>query len=597
MEGGARVIALLLSSTLAAQQGAGQTAQPLTAQQMSANVSAAARRMADCALALDLNCYQAMLDPTRRPPARTWPDVDTDPREIRAMALQLNEPDFFRRVEMAEPWPPIALDGVIFSFVPTFSSYGVERLGLRVDLAAYLIGVSEDGGRSWRFVDVSRYPQTRPDAVDQLMPGYGDGPRPEVRPVYVEESPFETSPWLQTTGRRLGSADEGFVYDLKFEIRRRIRDPIDLTVQYDNPADRGQQFRFDGSLQPGQRELQWKSPVLQSFEAGETYNVVIEGSDPATGALLFEHRESLLFQPTRELWLAAVPQPPPSRGSDGSVLDVIARDAERYAVCWQSGQPRCLSDLSDRELFDETGLSAAAFSRHTRDAMGVPLLDFYNIELMPPWEPFAAGDRLVSYVPYFETIVELSTSPRYELMAYLVATSYDNGSSWRFLKIEGMDAPLADQLERLLPGAAERPEPAIIEEYVEEPELAISRSLRTRERRFMAVDDGFIYSMKWELRRESDSALDLAIQYDDPADRSQPLTFQGSLEPGQLELEWLSPVLTGFEPGQEYTVVVAASDPETGELLFEHRQPVLFQPTRERWRVVMSESPSGQTTP
>lgn len=37
----------------------------------------------------------------------------------------------------------------------------------------------------------------------------------------------------------------------------------------ENPADRGQYFQFHGSLDPEQRELQWRSPALD-FESGET---------------------------------------------------------------------------------------------------------------------------------------------------------------------------------------------------------------------------------------------------------------------------------------------------------------------------------------
>lgn len=299
----------LLSSTLAAQQGAEQVAHSLTAQQMSANAFAAAQRIAECGKANDATCYRTMLDHTRMPPPGSVTEVDIDPRDIRVMRLQFTERDFFRWIEVAEPWPPIALDGVIFSIVPAFTTIGVERLGLRINSAWYLIGVSEDGGASWLFVPVSGNPQTRPDAVDHVMPGYGDGPRPEVLTVYVEEDPFESSRWLQTTERYFALADEGFAYALTFEIKRRIKDPIDLTVRYENPDNPGNYFRFQASLDSEESELRWVSPALTNFELGETYSVVVEGSDRDTGELLFEHRESLQFQPTRELWLSARSQP------------------------------------------------------------------------------------------------------------------------------------------------------------------------------------------------------------------------------------------------------------------------------------------------
>jgi hypothetical protein len=192
---------VLLSSTLAAPQGAEQSAQQRLAQQLGAEVFSAAQRMVDCLERNDLACIQAMFDLSRPAAGRAGAGLETDRREIEVTRLRVTEPDYFLSIDVAEPWPPIVLDGEIFVFVPTFSTYGVARLGIRATKAWYLIGISDALGESWHFIPVSAVPRPSPDAVDLLIPGYGNGPRPEVSRDYFEGSPFESSQRLQTTER------------------------------------------------------------------------------------------------------------------------------------------------------------------------------------------------------------------------------------------------------------------------------------------------------------------------------------------------------------------------------------------------------------
>jgi hypothetical protein len=55
---------------------------------------------------------------------------------------------------------------------------------------------------------------------------------------------------------------------------------------------------------------------MEGFEADRPYSVVIEGSDPDTGSLVLEHREELVFPPTRNLWLSEQSKPPQSEPSN-----------------------------------------------------------------------------------------------------------------------------------------------------------------------------------------------------------------------------------------------------------------------------------------
>jgi hypothetical protein len=214
------------------------------------------------------------------------------------------------KMETAEPWPAFSVDGVLYSFVPYCESATNEQSGRRLEVMAYLIGASDDDGASWRFIQVNDYSMLRTHELDRIILGYGDGPRPLVLEHGTQEVPFRRSRWLDTTKRLFAPVDGGYAYVLEFEVRRELDAPIDLTVSYDDPADLDRPLQFRGTMQPGQRVLQWQSPSLRDFEFGRSYQVVIEGSEPESDELLFTHREELLLQPTRELWLSILSRPP-----------------------------------------------------------------------------------------------------------------------------------------------------------------------------------------------------------------------------------------------------------------------------------------------
>jgi len=109
-------------------------------------------------------------------------------------------------MKVQEPWPPIALDGELFTIVPYFQTGGVEGPpGRRVDEISYLIGASDNDGESWRFVEVQtdpRFPRApaEVDGVNRIIRGYGDRPAPEIARVEVNESPLATSQCLDKIG-------------------------------------------------------------------------------------------------------------------------------------------------------------------------------------------------------------------------------------------------------------------------------------------------------------------------------------------------------------------------------------------------------------
>ena len=210
--------------------------------------------------------------------------------------------------EVAEPWPPFAVDAALYAYVPYFASFESPASGRRVDRMSYLIGHSADDGESWRFFPVRHELSSK--EIDRVIPDHEEVPRPEFRDVVIKESRPERSRSLATTFRQILPVDELHSYVLVFGFRELFATPVDVTVHYDNPANPDESSTVRGSLAPGQTELRWQSPPMEGLEAGRTYEVAIEGRDPDTGSLLFEHREELLLPPTRELWLSVMSKPP-----------------------------------------------------------------------------------------------------------------------------------------------------------------------------------------------------------------------------------------------------------------------------------------------
>ena len=210
-------------------------------------------------------------------------------------------------MEVAESWPPFVFGGMLYAYVPFFAVSGDPKSGARTDRMGYLAGASRDNGASWRFIAVT--PAMPADQVNRLVPDDGLAPRPVSQDVTLTESPFERSRWLETVERRFAPVEGSYVYFLRLTVRRNVETPIEVTVRYDDPADREQPAESRVTLAPGQTELRWQSPVVNGFEAGQTYHVAIRGINPESGGRVFELAEVLLFQPTREDWLSVAAQP------------------------------------------------------------------------------------------------------------------------------------------------------------------------------------------------------------------------------------------------------------------------------------------------
>jgi hypothetical protein len=287
----------------------------LAAQQATEDARAAAlrdaERFADCWTDAHPLCMEDLTDLERLAAAGLpAPDVQSMRSILRIARGMWNSADLFHWMEVAEPWPPFTIDDAMFAFVPYFETSGVSSQGTREERVGYLIGASDDGGESWRFIQIDEDIAAQPEAIDRVVPGYRDRPRPEVFRLEIQESPFAKSDSVETIERAFVPVEGAFAYSVRLRLRRDSRGPIDFSVRYENPADRNQLLQVHGSLESGQRHLQWQSPASSSFETGQVYSIVIEGRDTDTGELLFTHHEELLFRPTRELWRSVLSRPP-----------------------------------------------------------------------------------------------------------------------------------------------------------------------------------------------------------------------------------------------------------------------------------------------
>ncbi len=137
-----------------------------------ANALRDARALAECMKALDTDCtmkwtYTKQLE-----------QQGFDFGELRA---QLNASfenikvahGVTERFEIGAAGSPFAGDGKQYIFIPYQETMSVQ--GQRYSQAAYFIGVSEDEGVSWRFVDGIGFSQKN---IRTIIPSYGGGPLP-----------------------------------------------------------------------------------------------------------------------------------------------------------------------------------------------------------------------------------------------------------------------------------------------------------------------------------------------------------------------------------------------------------------------------------
>ena len=195
-----------------------------------------------------------------------------------------------------EPQEPFSTGNRLFAFVP-FRQTNVRPTGW-LERTGFLVGISEDDGASWRFNIINGYHllpfhvvQIYPELAGRTLPPIENELRPWPAPV--------TSRFLRTADGRFSFVEGAAWYSMRFEVRRRLRDDLDLVVTFDNPAEPGRLATMGATLDRDQENLEVRSLPFSGFEPGRYYDVVVSGFAQGTGEELFRHRQSLLFNPTK----------------------------------------------------------------------------------------------------------------------------------------------------------------------------------------------------------------------------------------------------------------------------------------------------------
>jgi hypothetical protein len=268
-------------------------AQPQAEGAVEAGLAALTRdldRLAACHRASDLACLSPLMhaELSEEIARRNWRDSAI----WRSMARQSESSTgaTLSTRRFAEPAQPFRAGDRLYSLV-TYELGGPVAGGWR-DLESFLIAVSDDAGTSWRFVDGELAARGR---VDRVIPGYRQRDLPEVILRMIPSPPPFRSTHLLTNSGGFYSDGEAAAYNLTLTVTTQTDAAIDVAVLLDDPLNPDRPREYQSSIAPGQETLEIVSPIIPGFEGGRIYNVVLKGTDPTTGAALFEHRQPLLF--------------------------------------------------------------------------------------------------------------------------------------------------------------------------------------------------------------------------------------------------------------------------------------------------------------
>lgn len=266
---------------------------------------------------------------------------------------------------------------------------------------------------------------------------------------------------------------------------------------------------------------------------------------------------------------------PAAQPSVDDAFAALSRDLDRYAACRRAADAECLTALTHAEssVVSNRGRRSATDSRLLTQAPDEfdPQASLATYLIAAPTEPLRSGDRLYNLIPY--TAERPVSSGWGRVRAYLIGISDDAGANWRF--VDGaFVAP--NRIERIIPDLDPRELPMVDLQVVPAPPAVRSRYLQTSRGGFYYDGEAAAYTLTVEVTRPIDAALDVTVLLDDPQNAMRRREYRSNLAPDQDTLDIVSPVMRGFTGGRIYNVTLTGSDATTGEVLFEHRQPLLF---------------------
>jgi hypothetical protein len=139
---------------------------PVSAADISANASRDAGRLVDCMRAFDATCANS-LTYTKVLEQHGVSRQQLDEGVANLYRLMTSTHATYSRFDLEAPWSPFVRDGHSFIFVPYNAV--LKGNGRKMTAKAFFIGVSEDSGASWKFVDGQ---QITKNTVGHVIPGY-----------------------------------------------------------------------------------------------------------------------------------------------------------------------------------------------------------------------------------------------------------------------------------------------------------------------------------------------------------------------------------------------------------------------------------------
>jgi hypothetical protein len=147
---------------------------------ITANASRDVARLAACMKALDAACANSLTY------TRVFEEHGISRDKIYQAVTNLYEQlksvrGTFARLDLKAFWTPFVVRGRIYIFIP-YSGL-IKSPTRNVSTTSFFIGVSEDAGNSWKFIDGQK---VTPDNIDMIIPGYNGGRMP---PQVLSELP------------------------------------------------------------------------------------------------------------------------------------------------------------------------------------------------------------------------------------------------------------------------------------------------------------------------------------------------------------------------------------------------------------------------
>jgi hypothetical protein len=263
-------------------------------------------------------------------------------------------------------------------------------------------------------------------------------------------------------------------------------------------------------------------------------------------------------------------------------LGAATAEAQRYADCLVASDTRCIYELTHplariQAIGGVDGYWSLAQSSILQAAAEEHLPVYRNtgwtLEIGAAASLDYASDLQFAIVPYRQTVYAGSLTER---RGFMLGVSDDN-QHWCFIE----DTAFALRgVKRILPRYEGPPLPEMSMSTEEAPGRVRSDYLDTTLGAFtiLGSEGDAHYELSFEVRKRIRDELPLVIVYENPRDAEAPYIVRSSLAAKQDELRVTSPLITGFERGQIYRVVVFAIDTATEDVLFEHHQLLVFQP-------------------